>query len=333
MSNPEVYIVPEVLPAPPESVYSGAPQRRYWLHILLLLLTLLTATVVGARLQAQFAAGQPAFVADDSFFPLSWLWRDPARLLAGLPFSGSLLAILLAHELGHFLLAVRRGVYATLPYFLPAPTPLGTFGAFIQIKSPFGDRNSLFDIAVAGPIAGFLVALPVSICGLALSQPLPAGVEPSIGQPLVFHLAWFVLRGLGVTAAWLPLSGMALHPLALAGWIGMLATFLNLLPAGQLDGGHIAYALGGRLHRRSTLLTLLALAPLGIFFWTGWLLWAAALFFVRRHPAVPQWPPLSRGRKILALVAALIFLLTMIPQPILGGSAMEVLSGIAQSLQ
>lgn len=333
MSSPEIYIAPEPVPFHPEPVHFRPLRRRYWLHGSLLALTLLTTMLVGARLQWQFASGLPTFAIDDGFFPLSWLWRHPARLWSGLPFALSLLAILLAHELGHFIAALRRSVKATLPFFLPAPTPLGTLGAFIQIKSPFPNRDSLFDIAVAGPIAGFLLALPVSVYGLALSQPLPAGVEPSIGQPLLFHLIWAALHALGLSTAGVPLSGVALHPLAIAGWIGMLATFLNLLPAGQLDGGHIIYAVGARLHRRTTVFTLLALLPLGIFFWTGWLLWAGALLFVRRHPAVPEWPPLSRRRKLLAAAAGLMFLLTMIPQPILGGSVMEIVSGMSQSLQ
>src|SRR5437899_352168 len=133
------------------------PKRHYWLHILLFLLTALTTLIVGARLQQNFLTNQPMFVWDNSsffaFFPLRWILQQPSRLLMGIPFSATLLGILMAHEMGHFAYSVRNGVYATLPFFIPAPTPFGTMGAFIKIKSPFRSRWELFDIGIAGPIA------------------------------------------------------------------------------------------------------------------------------------------------------------------------------------
>src|SRR5580698_4865281 len=155
------------------SVFAAAPvrHRRYWLHILLLLLTLATTLIVGARLEYNFIHDLPAFDPDTFVFPLfhlGWIMQRPARLLMGVPFSLTLMGILLAHEFGHFVVAERNGVYATLPYFIPAPTFVGTFGALIRIKSPIPSRKALFDIGIAGPIAGFLVAVPVLFWGLAL---------------------------------------------------------------------------------------------------------------------------------------------------------------------
>jgi len=146
-------------------VFVPAPRwrRRYWLHILLLLLTIATTLIVGARLQYNFTHDLPAFTLENfsDLFPVMWIWARPSRLLLGIPFSATLIGILLAHEFGHFLLAEKNHVYATLPYFIPAPTFIGTFGALIRIKSPIRSRRALFDIGIAGPIGGFLVAVPV----------------------------------------------------------------------------------------------------------------------------------------------------------------------------
>src|SRR5208283_114722 len=182
-------------------VFVAAPWRHrpYWLHILLLLLTIGTTLVVGARLQYNFVHNLPAFDTDNfalPLFPIKWIWESPARLAMGIPFSATLLGILLAHEFGHFFLCERNRVYATLPYFIPAPTLIGTFGALIRIKSPIRSRQALFDIGIAGPIAGFLVALPVLCWGLALSKPMPPGLSSSgleFGYPLIFGLFHHVL--------------------------------------------------------------------------------------------------------------------------------------------
>src|SRR5208283_5158764 len=181
-------------------VFVAAPRRhrRYWLHLLLLLLTFGTTLVVGARLQYNFTHDLPAFGLDSfsDLFPVMWIWQKPARLALGIPFSFTLIGILLAHEFGHFWLCERNRVYATLPYFIPAPTLIGTFGALIRIKSPIRSRQALFDIGIAGPIAGFLVALPVLCWGLALSKPMPPGLSSSgleFGYPLIFGLFHHVL--------------------------------------------------------------------------------------------------------------------------------------------
>jgi membrane-associated protease RseP (regulator of RpoE activity) len=288
-----------------------------------LLITLFTTLVVGARLQSNFLHNQPAF-SDDSvvlpLFHLKWLVRHPADILLGLPFSLTLMGILLAHELGHFIVAKRNGVDATLPFFIPAPTLIGTFGAVIRIKSPIRSRQALFDIGIAGPIAGFLVAVPVLFWGLALSKPMPPSALDSsllLGYPLIFNI---VYRAVGpLTAHPVALGSLYLHPVGVAAWVGMLATALNLLPGGQLDGGHITYAIAPRAHRWVTWASILVLIPLGIHYWPGWLVWAVILGFTGlRHPNVPKWPPLDGNRRALALLAVLMLVLTFALAPIRG---------------
>src|SRR5438309_11697624 len=178
-------------------------------------------------------------------FPLAWILHHPSNLLLGIPFSATLMLILFAHEMGHYLYCRYYGVYATLPFFVPFPSLIGTLGAFIRIKSPIPSRAALFDIGIAGPIAGFIPACAALLVGISLSHPIavPAASEIQLGFPLAFHLAARLLR-IGV-----PLSALSLHPIAAAAWVGMFATALNLLPGGQLDGGHIVFSISPRLHR------------------------------------------------------------------------------------
>jgi hypothetical protein len=294
-------------------------RRRIWLHGLLFLATVFTTTVVGAQLQSSFAANLPPFSA--SFFELGWLFKQPSRLWLGLPFSATLLLILLAHEMGHYIACLRYRVSATLPFFIPAPTLIGTFGAFIRIKSPIPSRKALFDIGVAGPIAGFLVALPALALGLNLSKLAPsAAVAPELqlGYPAVFEFVFRIAGGPHVAAS-SQLQDLCLHPVAIAAWVGMFATMLNLLPGGQLDGGHILYALWPRLHKTISYVTVASLLLMGLLpaLWAGWLLWAGILLvFGTRHPLVPLSPSLDGKRKWLACVALLIFALTFMPAPI-----------------
>src|SRR4051812_18687138 len=173
------------------------PRRPYWLHILLFLVTVLTTLIVGAKLQHDFQMlGDTYFLNDNDFFPFQWVWRDPQQLLSGIPFAATLLGILFAHEMGHFIYSVRHGVYATLPYFLPFPSPIGTFGAFIKIKSPFRSRAALLDIGIAGPIAGFIVAVPLAALGLILSRPADTTEisATQLGVPLIFQGIHYVLE-------------------------------------------------------------------------------------------------------------------------------------------
>jgi len=313
------------VPRYPE-VFAAAPavRRPYWLHILLLLLTLATTLVVGARLEYNFLHNLPAL--DDTFaFPilhLGWIVHQPSQLLMGLPFSLTVMGILLAHEFGHFVFCERNGIYATLPYFIPAPflSPFGTFGAVIRIKSPIRSRRALFDVGIAGPIAGFVVALPVLLWGIALSKPMPlTALDPTfeMGYPLIFH---FFHHGLEfVTHNHVPLSGLYLHPVGVAAWIGMFATALNLLPGGQFDGGHILYAVAPRAHKTVTRITIGLLVVMGVFFWVGWLLWALILGVTgTRHPNVPKWPDIGAARLWLALAAIAMLALTLVFAPVHG---------------
>jgi membrane-associated protease RseP (regulator of RpoE activity) len=319
----EVFLVPE------------RPRRRYWLHALLLLATIFTTLVVGARLEFNFLNNLPAFPpAPDNatllqqllgLFPLTWIAEQPSRLLLGIPFAAPLMLILLAHEMGHFLYCLRYGVNATLPFFIPAPTLIGTLGAFIRIKSPIRSREALFDIGIAGPIAGFVVALVTLTAALSLSKPPQLGVPESdivFGYPLVFHLAQWLLGTMGVSGpGQFPLGAAYLHPTAIAAWVGMFATALNLLPGGQLDGGHMVYALSPRLHKHVSRLTVGILLPMGFLLWPGWLVWALLLTISGvRHPQVPPWPGLRTSRKLLALLALAMLILTFVPEPLKGSA-------------
>ncbi|HZQ95603.1 MAG TPA: site-2 protease family protein [Candidatus Sulfotelmatobacter sp.] len=306
----------EVYPPNAERVlWARHPRRRYWLHLLLFAVTFFTTLVVGARLQWNFDHGYPAFMLDESIFPAVWAVRGH-YLLQGLPFSLTLMLILLAHEMGHFLYCVKYRVAATLPYFIPFPSLIGTLGAFIRIRSPLRSRSVLFDIGIAGPIAGFAVALPVLLWSLGRSHAAPFGVaipRIELGIPLVFYLARKVLvaTGLGAAIAGVPLSRLYLHPVAIAAWVGMFATSLNLLPGGQLDGGHILYAISSRAHRRISRATVLVLIPMAVFLWTGWLVWAVMLRVSgTRHPMVAEWPDIGSKRRWFALVAPLLLVLT-----------------------
>jgi membrane-associated protease RseP (regulator of RpoE activity) len=329
-------------------VASPAPSReRYWLHILLFLLTLLTTLVVGARLQYDFANNLPAFSTEtyalplsvfhrsgqliiELPFPLKWVLQHPSRLLLGIPFAVTLLGILLAHEMGHYVCSRQNGVRATLPFFIPGPiiSPIGTFGAVIRIKSPIRSRKALFDIGIAGPIAGFVVGLPVLMWGLALSKPKPpqaAGSLLELGFPLIFRLFHRCL--MPFTHVTTTLNGLYLHPVGVAAWVGMFATALNLLPGGQFDGGHIIYALAPRLHRWVTRATIIALGIMGSlrvfspalekWWWPGWLIWALILGFTgMRHPDVPKWPDIGPRRRWLAVAALLMLVLTFVLVPL-----------------
>lgn len=319
----EILIQGEVIsPSAPHVMYVQRRRHKYWLHVLLLLVTFFTTLVVGARLQWNFMHGFPPFeMYVGGYFPLLWAVRGH-HLFFGLPFSLTLMLILMAHEMGHYLYCVKYRVAATLPFFIPFPTLIGTLGAFIRIRSPLRSRKILFDIGIAGPIAGFVVATVVLILSLGRSHVAPFGAEPpdiQLGYPLIFTLVrkLLVATGNGAVIAAVPLGRLYLHPVAIAAWVGMLATSLNLLPGGQLDGGHIVFAVAPRAHKHVSRLTIAALIPLGIFYWTGWLIWAVLLRVVAmRHPPVPEWPDISTGRRILALFALLMLVLTIMPMPI-----------------
>lgn len=275
---------------------SGASRTRLALHLLLALATIFTTTLAGATL----AGVNPL--------------RDPAGILIGIPFSLTLMTILTAHELGHYFMGKWHGIQVSLPYFIPIPFSLGTFGAFIQMRSPIRNRRELFDVGFAGPIVGFVVALALLILGLVLSDALRA--FRTFGLPLGDS----VLTGL-LTNLLRPQEAATIlsrNPIALAAYFGILLTGINLLPAGQLDGGHIAYALFGRSARPLALVTVVALFILGVLFWQGWFLWAGLIFLTGLRHATPlnDVTPVDRGRWLIAVGVLVIFILTFIPQPL-----------------
>ncbi|HXI42151.1 MAG TPA: site-2 protease family protein [Bryobacteraceae bacterium] len=298
----------------PRALAPAKFRQRYWLHALMFALTLASTTIVGSRMQANFDRNLPFFDLERDIAAFALLWRNPMLLLPGLPFSLTLLTILLAHEFGHFFACVYYRIDASLPYFLPAPTFTGTLGAFIRIRAPIYSKRVLFDVGVAGPIAGFVFLLPALAIGLAFSKIIP-GISHqgafSFGTPA---LLWLLERAVfpGV-----PVSDVYLHPVARAAWIGILATALNLLPIGQLDGGHILYSMVGDRHKLMSRVFAALLVPIGIFFWSGWLVWAVLLLlFGMRHPAIYDPTDLGPGRKRLAWLSLSIFLVCFTLAPI-----------------
>jgi membrane-associated protease RseP (regulator of RpoE activity) len=290
------------------------PRQRYWLHALLFAGTFLSTTVVGAGLSRSFLLGR-AFDFEDNLQGYVRMLHDPSFLLAGLPFSLSLIGILLAHEFGHYFAARYYGVDVTLPFFLPAPTLIGTLGAFIRIRSPILSKRILFDIGVAGPLAGFAVLLFPLAVGLALSRIAPQAAAHGdliFGTPLVLRLVELI-RFPGAAS-----TDILLHPIARAAWVGLLATALNLLPIGQLDGGHILYAIvGERGSKWLSRIFIATLIPLGIFFAYSWLVWALLLFFFgMRHPSIVDPSPVGRVRSWLGFAALVIFVLSFTVAPI-----------------
>ena len=288
------------------------PLKKYIVNILLFFLTILFTVVIGVQYHISYHS--LILPAGSGFF--SFLWRHPAAWLWGFAYSFSLLGILLIHELGHYFACRFHRIEATLPFFIPAPTLIGTFGAFIKIKSPFSSKKALFDVGLAGPLAGFLAALPVIFIGISLSRLVPKESLQSgiaLGEPLIFRLiARFVL---GPVAAQ---QDILVHPIAFAGWFGLLATAFNLFPIGQLDGGHILHALVGKKSYYAGMASTIVLLLLGIKYWQGWLFWALIVTIVGlRHPPITTDEKIDLKRKILAGLALLIFLVSFTPAPIM----------------
>lgn len=295
--------------------FRARPRHRYWLHALLLVATLFSTTVVGAGFARGFAQNRPVDFGEilDGYLRM---WQHPTYLVAGLPFSLTLLTIVLAHEFGHFLAARYYLVDASLPFFIPFPTLIGTMGAFIRIRSAILSKRILFDIGIAGPLAGFVALLSPLLAGVALSKVVP-GIGRSgdliFGTPLILQMMER-LRFPGV-----PLEDIYLHPVARAAWVGLLATALNLLPIGQLDGGHILYACFGERTKYLSRAFVAGLAVLGSYqlfttdFRAGmsWIVWSVALLiFAMRHPSIVDPHPLGRRRGWLAVVALALLVLS-----------------------
>jgi hypothetical protein len=287
-------------------------QSRTGLHLLLFVVTLVTTTLVGALHYHAFA----------SEFGRVSIPFDLGLLLNGFWYSGTLLAILGAHEFGHYYYCRRYDIDATLPYFIPAPIPLtGTLGAVIKIREAFPTRTVLFDIGVAGPIAGFVVLVPALFYGLSLSNllPEPTDVEGMLflGEPLLFHWAAGLVFG-EIPAG----QSLNIHPIVFAAWFGMLATAINLLPFGQLDGGHITYATLGRLSTPISFLTVMGAIAMNVLVSTSWafmtlMMVAMLVLFGARHPRVIyEYEPLGPGRHAIAVLALIILIICFTPAPI-----------------
>jgi membrane-associated protease RseP (regulator of RpoE activity) len=245
--------------------------------------------------------------------------KNPSLILDALYFSVAIMFFLLAHEGGHYLACRYYNIDATLPYFIPAPTLVGTFGAFIKIRAPITNKKVLFDIGIAGPLAGFIVSLPTMIYGIMMSKSLPPaemaeGMYLHLGDPLIFKL----LQKLLLPA--IPENyDLLLHPLAFVGWFGCLATCLNLFPVSQLDGGHIAYSIFGSQYSKISKFIFFGIIGMGVLSgYYGWFFWALILFFLgfKHPPTLDDDLELGRRRKILAFVAFLILILTFTPKPI-----------------
>jgi membrane-associated protease RseP (regulator of RpoE activity) len=289
------------------------PRHRYWLHALLLLLTLVSTSVAGAGFARNFAEGRP-FDFGTELDGYKNIWHDPSYLVSGLPFSLTLLAILMAHEMGHYLAARYYHVDATLPFFIPVPTLIGTFGAFIRIRSAILSKRILFDIGIAGPLAGFALLLLPLAAGVSLSIVKPGIADQGdliFGTPLILRLfEWIIFPGV-------PVADIYLHPVARAAWVGVLATALNLLPIGQLDGGHVLYAFLGERTRLLSRIFIGVLVLMGFFFAWSWFFWAAFLvLFGMRHPAIFDPSPVGRVRTWLGIAALIILILSFTPTPI-----------------
>ncbi len=319
-SAPSILHVPAWPPAVPGRYFAAEqphpPLRSLILASGLFLLTLLTSLIAGTHFAAAYAHNQAASL--DAFLQTFRLaYRDPVALLAGLPFAVTLLSILLAHELGHYFACRHHHIHASYPFFIPAPTLIGTFGAFILIRSPIRSMRALFDVGASGPLVGFLVALPPLVYGVLHAKVIPALSSDSnadliFGVPLIVRLATAVLQPNAQTA------DLLLHPVGRAAWVGLFATALNLLPVGQLDGGHIVRSVSPRLHRWISICLPLALVPLGYFQWQGWWIWALILFglqFVRMAPIYDP-TPLDPNRRFAAVLALAVFILCFMPYPI-----------------
>jgi len=277
-------------------------QGHHWLHWLLFVLTLATTTWAGAAQQGVN------------------LLREPARFTIGLPYALTLLAILGVHELGHYRVARRYRMDVTPPYFVPVPFALGTFGAFIQMRSPSENRRMLFDVAVAGPLAGLVIAIPAALIGLHFSELLPAAsVAPELAGALPrASILFALLAKWSFGAALAPDTVVQLSPIAFAGWLGLFITGLNLLPIGQLDGGHIARAMfGSRIGGLISGIAMWSLVLLGLFVWPGLLTWALIVFFIagRGTPPLNDITPVSPGRFWLGCLAFAILILVLVPVP------------------
>ncbi len=304
-------------------VLAAPPRRRVFLPIALFLFTVVSTLFVGLHLSEAFEHGHPPYT--ESVYTsevIRAIVQNPMVVFAGWPFAATLMGILLAHELGHYFTCRYYGIRASYPYFIPAPTLIGTMGAFIRIQSPIINRRALFDVGISGPLVGFVLAVPALILGLAHSKIVPGVHEQSQilfgNPPLVWAFTELLFPGVRS-------QDLLMHPMAHAAWVGLFATALNLLPVGQLDGGHIVYALAAEKHRRVSRLFTLSLLLAGLLgwyypqlFWQGWFIWGMLLMFLGvRHPSVlDPGEGVDARRRFVAAIGLVVFLLCFHPAPI-----------------
>lgn len=282
------------------------PHKLTLLHVLLFIATFLTTLFAGA-----IQSGVDP-------------WVEPEKIYLGLPFSLTLLLILLTHELSHYFMSRKHNVSASLPYFIPAPPPIippliGTFGAIIKMKPPIYDRRALIDIGASGPIGGFIVAVIAIVIGLDYSSVIPLDtfhkqpVGIALGESLIFTFLAKITLNIDPDK-----YTIMLHPVAFAGWVGLLVTSLNLLPIGQLDGGHITYALFEKKHNLIAKAMIPLLIVFGIKFWPGWIVWAVLMIIIgyKHPPVVYPHIQLDWRRKLIGWISLVIFILTFMPVPI-----------------
>jgi len=304
-----------------ESPYAPAPPRpslkSLYLAGILFLLTLCTCLVAGTQFAVAYAQNQ-AVSLDEFLNAFKLFYQHPVSLAAGLPFALTLLAILLAHELGHVFACGHHRIRASYPFFIPFPSLIGTFGAFILIRSPIRTARALFDVGASGPLVGFVLAVPALAYGVLHAKIVPGlnnmqKVDLAFGTPLLLRLFAATLHP-GISP-----GTLLLHPIGRAAWVGLFATSLNLLPVAQLDGGHILRSLSAPVHRFISALLPLVLVALGFFgFWQGWYIWGVLLFGMRFLRIAPTYDPtpLDSPRRWGAFFALLVFLLCFMPAPL-----------------
>ncbi|MCL4524880.1 MAG: site-2 protease family protein [Acidobacteria bacterium] len=312
---------------------AALPRRRgsLLLAIALFLLTVVSTLAVGAQFALAYASNQAPFSGEFNLLGFYYdILVEPSLLLLGVPFSFTLLGILLAHELGHFYACRYYGIAASYPYFLPAPTLIGTLGAFIRIRSPIVNRKALFDVGLAGPVVGFLFAVPALAIAMAYSKVIPA---EQVSSTIFFGHSLLERVFAAIFHPGVRVENIFLHPVGRAAWVGLFATALNLIPAGQLDGGHIVYSVASERHRRISLMVALALIVLGgpalvasfgvqvpdvlASQWPGWGFWGVLLLTLgfRHPPLLDRWEPIDGKRRAWAAIAVLIFVLCFMPVP------------------
>jgi hypothetical protein len=298
-------------------------KKTLWINILLFIVTVFSTFFVGISLSINYLYSEA--LSKDTQIPVSMdMIKDPQIIGLSILYVVVLLGILLGHEFGHFFACRFYRINATLPYFIPAPTLIGTLGAFIKIKSRITRKNQLFDIGVSGPLVGFILAVPAVVYGLTLSKAVPPILQEgefvlTFGEPLIGTL---IFKDIPSD------YNVFLHPIAFAGWVGILVTSFNLFPVGQLDGGHVSYALLGKKSRQLSQLLLVVFIVMGFLFWIGWFIWVFLLLFLGlKHPhIIDEAAPLSPRRKFLGFLMVLIFILSFIPDPIKGYSFFDLVN-------